>query len=63
MDARAAHGVGRVEGTAWGATKVMGATREKAKVGEAGDGGATQGWAVRPLGVAVGLPGPVPWVV
>jgi hypothetical protein len=56
VDAGAARGMGGVEGAAWGAAEVMGSARETVEVGEASDGGATQGRAVGP-------PAPVPWAV
>jgi hypothetical protein len=66
-------GAARVVDAVWGATKVEGATREVADVGEAGDGGATQGravgppapvpGAVGPPGLTVGPPAPVPVAV
>jgi hypothetical protein len=56
VDAGAMSGVGGVVGSTWGAAEVVGVTRGTVVVGEAGDGGAVWGWAVGPLGVAVGPP-------
>jgi hypothetical protein len=39
---------GGVEGVVWGSSEVMGVAREAVEVGEAGDGGATQGRTVGP---------------
>jgi hypothetical protein len=46
MDVRAARGVGGVMGTAWGATKVVGAARRVVEDGEAGDAGVMKGRVV-----------------
>jgi hypothetical protein len=50
-------------GAALGTSGVVGAVWGVAKVNEAGNEGAVKGQAVRPPGVAVGLPASVPGVV
>jgi hypothetical protein len=56
-------GAAGVVDATWGSAEVKGPAWEAAEVGEAGDGGAVQGRAVRPPGLAIGLPAPVPGAV
>jgi hypothetical protein len=53
VDAGVVRGAGGVEGVAWGAVEVVGATRGAAEVDEAGVEGAEQVLAVGPPSVVV----------